>query len=65
VREKLRSQIAVSKKARKNLKEPIDGLEKDIANIDDDLDRNPRASVAWRVKEGPQRGLPGMGTVPP
>jgi hypothetical protein len=53
-RGKLRSRIAVSKKAQKNLKEPIDGLEKDI---DDDLDRDPRALAAWRVKEDPRCSL--------
>jgi transposase len=63
VQEKLRSRTVVSKKVQKSLQEHIDGLEKRITQIDDDLEQNLRASAVWRVKEDLLRGIPGMAPV--
>jgi transposase len=63
VQEKLRSRTVVSKKVQKSLQEHIDGLEKRITQIDDELEQNLRASAVWRVKEDLLRGIPGMAPV--
>ena len=63
VQEKLRLGTAVSKEVRKSLQQHIAWLEKRIASIDDDLERQLRASDVWRVKDKLLSGIPGVGRV--
>jgi transposase len=63
VQEMLRLNIAASKRMQKNLKAHLVWLEKQIAQIDDDLTRQLRESDAWRVKDDLLQGIPGVGKV--
>ena len=63
VQETLRLGTAESKALQKNLKKHIVWLDKQIANLDDDLTKRLRTSDAWRTKDDLLQGIPGVGAV--
>lgn len=63
VQETLRLGTSASKSMQKSLSAHIAWLDKQVANLDDDLRKRLRASHAWRVKDDLLRGIPGVGIV--
>ena len=63
VQETLRLGTAASKPLQKSLNRHIAWLDKQIAEIDNDLTKRLRESDVWRTKDDLLRGIPGVGTV--
>jgi len=63
VQETLRLGTATSKPMQKSLKVHIAWLEKQITEIDGDLNRRLRESDIWRAKDDLLRAIPGIGAV--
>jgi transposase len=63
VQETLRLGTAASKPLQKNLNKHIAWLDKQIAEIDRDLNKRLRDSDAWRAKDDLLRSIPGVGAV--
>lgn len=63
VQETLRLGTAGSKALQRNLKTHIAWLDKQIANLDDDLTRRLRDSGVWKAKDDLLRGIPGIGPI--
>lgn len=63
VQETLRLGATVSKPMQKSLKTHIAWLDKQIAHIDDDLNKQLRNSDIWRAKDDLLRAIPGVGMV--
>ncbi|CUB00348.1 IS110 family transposase [Thiomonas bhubaneswarensis] len=63
VQEALRLGTAASKPLQTSLNKHIAWLDKQIAQVDDDLHRCLRASEVWRAKDDLLRAIPGVGAV--
>lgn len=63
VQERLRLGSAASKALKQSLKRHIAWLDKQLAGVDNDLDKCLRESPAWRAKDDLLRGIPGVGVV--
>jgi len=63
VQEQLRLGTADSAPLKKSLKRHITWLDKQIAAVDDDLNKRLRDSEVWRAKDDLLRGIPGVGAV--
>lgn len=63
VQETLRLATAASKPLQKNLNKHIVWLDKQIAEIDQDLTKRLRNSDVWRAKDNLLRSIPGVGAV--
>jgi len=63
VQEQLRLGTADSVPLKKSLKRHITWLDKQIAAVDDDLNKRLRESEAWCAKDDLLRGIPGVGAV--
>ena len=63
VQESLRLGMANTKPMQKSLKAHIAWLDKQIANLDDDLNTRLRESDLWRTKDDLLRGIPGIGAI--
>ena len=63
VQESLRLNSAATGAPQKNVKKHIAWLNKQIAQIDDDLSRRLRESDVWRVKDDFLQSIPGVGAV--
>lgn len=63
VQETLRLGTAASKALQKNLNKHIAWLNKQIGEIDHDLNQRLRDSEVWRAKDDLLRGIPGVGAV--
>lgn len=63
VQETLRLGTAASKPLQKSLTQHIAWLDKQIAAIDNDLNKRLRESDVWRTKDDLLRGIPGVGAV--
>jgi transposase len=63
VQESLRLGTATSKPLQKSLNVHIAWLDKRIAEIDGDLEKQLRSSEIWRAKDDLLRGVPGVGAV--
>lgn len=63
VQETLRLGTAASKPLQKSLKQHIAWLDKQIANVDNDMTKRLRESDVWRAKDDLLRGIPGVGVV--
>jgi transposase len=58
-----RLERAQSPKVRKSIKAILVALDKQLTDIDDDLDRGVRESPIWREKDDLLQGVPGIGSV--
>ncbi len=63
VQETLRLGTAASKPLQKSLAKHIAWLDKQVAEVDSDLNNRLRNSDAWRAKDDLLRGIPGVGAV--
>jgi len=63
VQETLRLGTAASKPLQKSLAKHIAWLDKQVAEVDSDLNNRLRKSDAWRAKDDLLRGIPGVGAV--
>ncbi len=63
VQETLRLGTAASKALQKSLKKHIVWLDKQIVEVDGDLNQQLRESDVWRAKDDLLRAIPGVGTV--
>ena len=63
VQETLRLGTAASKPLQKSLAKHIAWLDKQVAEVDSDLNNRLRESDAWRAKDDLLRGIPGVGAV--
>ena len=63
VQEILRLHTAASKPMQKSLKKHIAWLDKQIDDVDRDLNNRLRASDVWRAKDDLLKSIPGVGTV--
>lgn len=63
VQEGLRLGTAGSKPLQKSLKRHIAWLDKQISDVDDDLNKRLRDSAVWLAKDDLLRGIPGVGAV--
>jgi transposase len=61
--ERQRLQRAAAPKLKKSLGRLIRALQKELAEIDDDIDQAVRASPAWRRKEDLLQSVPGVGQI--
>jgi transposase len=61
--ERQRLQRAAAPKLKKSLGRLIRALQKELAEIDDDIDQAVRASPAWRRKEDLLQSVPGVGKI--
>ena len=59
--EKARLARALSRDVKKSLKRLIAALERELESLDGDLDKQVRASPAWRIKEDLLSSVPGIG----
>jgi transposase len=59
--EKARLSRALNREVKKSLKRLIAALERELESLDGDLDKQIRASPAWRVKENLLASVPGIG----
>jgi transposase len=59
--EKARLARALSRDVKKSLKRLIAALERELESLDGDLDKQVRASPAWRIREDLLSSVPGIG----
>jgi len=61
--ERARERRAASRKTAKSCQRLIKALERELADVDDEIDEAVRGSPAWREKEALLRSVPGVGPV--